>query len=87
MMYDYYYGNYGSPEHMFFGGFFMICFLVVIGLVVAWFIHGGRHGRHGCHGGCCGNNSSSALEILKERYAKGEIMKEEFETKKKDLEG
>ena len=32
-------------------------------------------------------SSDSALEILRQRYAKGEITKEEYEAKKKDLMG
>jgi len=33
------------------------------------------------------SRSDSALEILRQRYARGEINKEEFEGKKKDLGG
>jgi putative membrane protein len=55
--------------------------LVFFGLVIAalvlgirWLISEGKAPR-----------SDSALEILRQRYARGEINKEEFETKKQEL--
>ena len=52
--------------------------LVVWGIVAA--VHSTR--RHGC-----GSTSTteSALEVLKRRYAQGEIKKREYEEKKRDL--
>lgn len=48
--------------------------LVIAGLILAirWLLDQGKHAR-----------SISALEILKQRYAKGEIDKEEFGAKKR----
>jgi putative membrane protein len=67
-----------------FGGIFMIVFwvLILVGLVfvIKWLVQSTKGDSHSARIG-----SSTALEILKERYARGEINKQEFEEKKKDL--
>ena len=56
---------------------FIFWILVFVGLVllIKYLWEGGRGKRV----------EESALEVLKKRYARGEISKEEFEEKKKDL--
>ncbi len=51
--------------------------LVIIGLVLLI--------KYLWEGGAAKRGQESALEILQKRYARGEISKEEFEEKKKDL--
>lgn len=69
-----------------FGGFAWIMPIVMIvfwGLVI-WGIFALARGAG--RRGCCGSDQSeSALEILKRRYASGEITKEEFEEKKRAI--
>jgi len=50
--------------------------LIIVAVVVGirWLIGQGKESR-----------PDSALEILRQRYARGEINKEEFEARKKDL--
>lgn len=68
-----------------FGWFGMLIFWIVIiffiALVVRWLLQQGRSEPRSPAQG------ESPLEILKKRYARGEINKEEFEQKKKDLLG
>ena len=74
-----------------FGGFGWIFMLVFWGLII-WaiiaLVRGGFGRGHMCghdHGDDARGKDKSPLEILKERYAKGEIDKKEFEDKKQDL--
>jgi putative membrane protein len=55
---------------------------LVIGLIVWGMTRMRRHGHYMMHGGMHVNN---ALDIARERYAKGEINQAEFETIKKNL--
>lgn len=58
----------------------MILFLVLMVIFIVWIVREISGKNTSSH------SSSRASEILKERYAKGEITKEEFESKKKDLQ-
>ncbi len=82
-------GGYGFG----FGGIFMILFwgLVIWAIIAVVRSASGQScckmGSHG-HGHAHGSDAQSggALDILKERYAKGEINKEDFDRMKKDIE-
>ena len=62
------------------GGFMMVLFWVVVIVVVVL-------AARWAGGSNAARRTGTPLEILKERYARGEIDKKEFETKKRDLEG
>jgi len=63
-----------------FGWIFMILFWgLIIGLVILLIQRLTDQGKNR-------ENNNSALDILKKRYAQGEIDKQEFEEKKKDLQ-
>jgi len=61
-----------------FGGFFMILWWVLIIVGIVWLATSSSPASRIAGGG-------DALELLKQRYARGEIEKEEFEQKKRDL--
>jgi putative membrane protein len=85
-------GGYGwgmGPGMMYGGGFgwwhwivgalFWIAIMVVVALLIRWIVISARS-THG------GGAPDSALDILRKRYARGEIDRQEFEEKKKDIQ-
>lgn len=74
-----YYGGYGWMGWL--GPIFMLIFsiLVIAGLVllIRWLLAQGRSPG--------GGGGKAPLDILKERYARGEISKEQYEQMRRDL--
>lgn len=69
--------NYGYG----YGGMFMwLIFLIVLGIAIYFIIQTFKSKN------VVGSEQETPLNILKKRYAKGEINKEEFDRMKKDLE-
>jgi len=65
---------------MIFGAIWMILFWGGLILLIVWAVK-----KLSERGGGGGGAGKSALDIAKERYARGEITKEQFEALKKDL--
>ena len=79
-----YYGYYNLI-----GGMLHIVGWILFALFIAWIVRSfqGRHHSRWCDGNNCKHpaHGNRALDLLKERYAKGEIDTAEFEEKKKNL--
>lgn len=72
---------YGPGYGMWGGGFvFMLFFWILIIILIVSLFRSFGNMRRGGH-----PMEKTPLEILQERYAKGEIDKKEYEEKKKDL--
>ena len=71
------YGYWGSwLGHGLFGGVLMILFWAAVIYFMIWLVRSNT---------TINNNGKKPIDYLKERYAKGEITKEQFESMQKDI--
>jgi len=75
------YGTSGPWYGMIFGPLMMIAFVVLTVVVVAWVLRASSLGRQP------GPQEETALDILKGRFARGEINRAEYEERKQLLSG
>ena len=69
--------NYGFG----YGGMFMwILFLIILGVAIYFIVQSTKSKN------VSGQSQETPLDVIKKRYAKGEITKEEFDRMKKELE-
>jgi len=74
-------GNYGCGFGYGYGGMFMwIIFIIILGIAIYFIIQNMRAKNVG------GQAQETYMDILKKRYAKGEITKEEFDRMKNELQ-
>jgi len=74
-------GEYGQGWGMGMGWWWIIGVIIVV--IVVWVVVKGMNQNNQSANQRTGK---TAMDILKERYARGEIDKEEFEERKKDLQ-
>ena len=74
---------YDGPFFFFPIGFFIFIFLIFAVFRFAFWGWGWRRGYY--HGYWGGNGGSGALEILDQRYARGDITKEQYDQMKNDI--
>ena len=81
MMYGWWDGSTGPWYGMIFGPIMMIVFIAAVVLIIAWALRAGGLGWQPSV------QHKSALDVLKDRFARGEIDRTEYEERKKLLSG